>query len=277
MASNQAGNPTVGGSVPYKGPATTVPPRPIPAGRKTAREGTMVVDAASGEVLGGTLQQVYVYETPVRIWHWVMMIAMIVLVATGYLIGSPWSGPTREATFTYFFGNVRLFHFLAAAVFVVAFVIRVYWAIAGNHHARSIFLPPVWSGSWWSGMFRQGLYYVFMKKESPLWIGHNPLAQFAMFAMYVLGTIVIILTGLSLFSEQYGWGSVWMNLFGWVNVLLGGSQMVRLVHHLAMYYLLIFAVIHMYMVIREDVMSGESVVGSMINGLRSFKAGANKD
>ena len=145
MASNQAGNPAVGGAVPYRGPAVAVPPRSIPAGRRTAREGTMVVDAASGEVLGGTLQQVYVYETPVRIWHWVMMVAMIVLVATGYLIGSPWSGPTREATFTYFFGNIRLVHFLAAAVFLVAFVIRVYWAIAGNHHARSIFLPPVWS------------------------------------------------------------------------------------------------------------------------------------
>ena len=123
MASNQAGNPAVGGAVPYKGPAVAIPPRSVPAGRKTTREGPMVVDAASGEVLGGTLQQVYVYETPVRIWHWVMMIAMIVLVATGYLIGSPWSGPSREATFTYFFGNIRLIHFLAGAVFVVAFVV----------------------------------------------------------------------------------------------------------------------------------------------------------
>ena len=60
--------------------------------------------------------------------------------------------------------------------------------------------------------------------------------------------------------------------FRWVSVLLGGSGMVRLVHHLAMYYLLIFAVIHMYMVLREDVMSGESVVGTMINGLRTFKS-----
>ena len=129
MASNQAGNPAVGGAVPYKGTAVAVPPRPIRAGRRTAREGTMVVDAASSEVLGGTLQQVYVYEAPVRIWHWVTVLSMIVLVATGYLIGSPWSGPSREATFTYFFGNVRLVHFLAAAVFVVAFVVRIYWAI----------------------------------------------------------------------------------------------------------------------------------------------------
>lgn len=253
MASNQAG---------------------VPAGRRTAREGSLVVDATSGEVLGGRLAPVYVYEAPVRIWHWAMMLAMLVLVPTGYLIGSPWSGPPREATFTYFFGNIRMIHFIAAAVFVVSFVVRLYWVFAGNHHARSIFMPPVWSGSWWGGLFRQMGYYLFLRKESPLWTGHNPLAQIAMFAMYVVGAFVIILTGLSLFSEQYGWGSVWMNMFGWVNVLLGSSQNVRLVHHLAMYYLLIFAVIHMYMVIREDVMSGESVVGTMISGVRSFKPGA---
>jgi Ni/Fe-hydrogenase 1 B-type cytochrome subunit len=254
MASNQAGNPAIG----------------------VAPERSMVVDATSGEILGGRLQQVYVYEAPVRIWHWAMMLAMLVLAPTGYLIGSPWSGGNGEATFSYFFGNIRLVHFLAAAVFIVAFVVRVYWAFAGNHHAHSIFLPPVWSGRWWSGLFRQMGYYLFLKKEAPLWTGHNPLAQIAMFAMYVVGAFIIILTGLSLLSEQYGWGSVWMNLFGWVNVLLGGSQMVRTVHHLTMYYLLLFAVIHMYMVIREDVMSGESVVGTMISGLRTFKSGADK-
>jgi Ni,Fe-hydrogenase I cytochrome b subunit len=34
--------------------------------------------------------------------------------------------------------------------------------------------------------------------------------------------------------------------------------------------------IHVYMVIREDVMSGESVVGTMISGLRTFKSGRYK-
>ncbi len=259
MASNQAGNPALG--------------RRVYAGRKVVREGSIDVDASSGEVLGGRLQPVYVYEAPVRIWHWVMMLAMIVLAATGYLIGSPWSGPRGEAAFSYFFGYVRMIHFLAAWVFAIAFVVRLYWAIAGNHHAHAIFIPPLWSGSWWSGLFRQAGYYLFMRKEAPLWTGHNPLAQFAMFAMYVIGSFVIILTGFSLYAEQHGWGSLWMNLFGWVNVLLGGSNMVRFVHHLSMYYLLLFAVIHMYMVMREDVMSGESVVGTMINGLRTFKPG----
>jgi len=235
---------------------------------------SMRLDPVSGAVLGGQLEQVYVYEAPVRIWHWVMMIAMLVLIPTGYLIGSPWSGPREDAAYTYFFGNVRMIHFIAAMVFVVAFLVRLYWAIIGNHHARAIFVLPVWSGSWWKGLFSQMRYYLFLKKESALWIGHNPLAQFAMFAMYVLGSIVIILTGLALFSEQFGWGSLWMSAFGWVNTLLGSSQMVRTVHHFAMYYLMIFAVVHMYMVFREDIMSQQSMVGTMISGVRTFKAGA---
>jgi Ni/Fe-hydrogenase 1 B-type cytochrome subunit len=275
MASNPAvDSGTFDDSVPGARPVGARPR--LPARRKIVRQGAMEIDAESGEVVGGTLQPVYVYEAPVRIWHWTMMLAMFVLVPTGYLIGSPWSGPSREATFSYFFANIRLVHFLAAAVFLVAFVVRIYWAIVGNHHARSIFVLPVWSGSWWRGMYSQAKHYLFVQRESPMWIGHNPLAQVAMFVMYVLGTITIILTGLALFSEQFGWGSVWMNLFGWVNVALGGSATVRLVHHLAMYYLLVFAMIHVYMVIREDVMSGESVVGTMISGLRTFKSGRYK-
>lgn len=236
--------------------------------------GDMKVDPVSGAVLAGPLRQVYVYEVPVRIWHWGMIVAMVVLVATGYLIGSPWSGSRQEATYVYFFGNVRMIHFIAGMIFAVLFAMRLYWAVVGNHHARAIFAPPVWSGNWWKGLIGQAGYYLFLRKESALWIGHNPLAQLAMFLMYVLGAIVIILTGFALFAEQYGWGSAWMGAFGWVIDLLGSSQMVRTVHHLAMYYLLIFAIVHMYMATREDIMGGESVIGTMVNGVRTFKTGA---
>ena len=34
--------------------------------------------------------------------------------------------------------------------------------------------------------------------------------------------------------------------------------MVRTLHHLAMWYLVLFAIVHMYMVFREDIMSGET-------------------
>jgi Ni/Fe-hydrogenase 1 B-type cytochrome subunit len=231
----------------------------------------MKVHRISGRVLEGPFEPVYVYEAPVRFWHWAMMLCLFVLAATGYLIGAPLPSAGGEAAFSYYFATIRLIHFIAAMLFAVLFLVRIVWALIGNHHARAIFVPPVWSGEWWRGLFGQAAYYLFLRRESERWIGHNPLAQFAMFFMFVLGSVAIVLTGFSLYAEQYGWGSAWMNAFGWVNALLGGSYMVRTIHHLAMWYLLLFAIVHMYMVFREDVMSGESVVGTMISGIRMFK------
>ncbi len=31
----------------------------------------------------------YVWEAPVRIWHWVMCLCMFAMIATGFLIGAP--------------------------------------------------------------------------------------------------------------------------------------------------------------------------------------------
>ncbi len=231
----------------------------------------MRVEPASGRVLSGPLESVYVYEAPVRLWHWVVVLSMTFLAVSGYLIGNPLPAIGGEPYNTYFFAWIRIVHFVCAWVFVVAFVVRLYWAFVGNHHARSIFLPPFFSGAWWRGMFSQGKYYLFLKRESDLWVGHNPLAQAAMFFMFTLGTIFIIVTGLALYAEQWGWGLLPMQLMGWVFVLFGDPQMVRTLHHLAMWYLVVFAMVHVYMVFREDVMSGETVVGTMISGLRLFK------
>jgi Ni/Fe-hydrogenase 1 B-type cytochrome subunit len=170
---------------------------------------------------------------------------------------------------------VRIIHFCSAWIFIVVFAVRVYWAFVGNHHAHSIFLPPFFSGAWWRGLFSQMRYYLFLKSESDLWVGHNPLAQRAMFAMYTLGALFMIVTGLALYSEQWGWGTVPMQLLGWVFVLFGDPQMVRTLHHLGMWYLLLFAFIHIYMVFREDIMSGESIISTMINGIRLFKREPN--
>lgn len=231
----------------------------------------MRVDRVSGRVLSGPYEPVYVYEAPVRFWHWATVLCLATLAATGYLIARPLPSIGGEATFSYFFANVRVIHVSAGLLFAVLLAVRLVWGVLGNRYARSLLIPPVWSAVWWKDLGSQVSYYLFLRKEPHHWVGHNPLAQLAMFLMFTLGSLVIVFTGLSLFSEQYGWGSSWMNAFGWVNVLLGGSQSVRTVHNLSMWYLLVFALIHIYMVFREDIMSGETVIGTMINGIRMFK------
>jgi len=231
----------------------------------------MQVEPVSGRVISGPLEDVYVYEAPIRLWHWVTMLAIFVLGATGYLIGSPPPAIGGEAYENFLFGWIRMVHMSAGVILAVAFLVRIYWAVMGNYHARSIFYVPFWSGEWWKGLVDQGAYYLFLRRESHLWVGHNPMAQAAMFFMFTLGTLFLIVTGMALYAEQWGWGTYWMKWFGWVFVVFGDPQMVRTLHHLAMWYLLLFAFIHMYMVFREDIMSGESVIGTMINGIRMFK------
>ena len=75
----------------------------------------------------------------------------------------------------------------------------------------------------------------------------------------------------ALYAQQWAWGTSYMNWFGWVFVWLSDAQNVRTWHHLAMWYVVLFAVAHIYMVFREDIMSGESVISTMVNGIRMFK------
>jgi Ni/Fe-hydrogenase 1 B-type cytochrome subunit len=231
----------------------------------------MRVEPVSGRVVSGPLEPVYVYEAPVRLWHWVTMLAIFVLAGTGYLIGSPPPAIGGEAYDSFYFGWIRMIHMSTGLILTAAFLVRIYWAIMGNHSARAIFYVPFWSGKWWSGFFSQVRYYLFLQKESDLWVGHNPVAQAAMFFMFTLGTLFLIVTGMALYAEQWGWGTYWMRGFGWVFVVFGDPQMVRTLHHLAMWYLVLFAFIHMYMVFREDIMSGETIISTMVNGIRMFK------
>jgi len=217
---------------------------------------------------------VYVFEAPVRIWHWVMALCMVVLGVTGYLIGSPMASVGGEASSHFFMGYIRFAHFAAAYIFASAFVVRVVWAFFGNRFSREIFLVPLsmLKPSWWRGFIGQTRHYLFLEREGLPWQGHNPLASSAMFFMYVLGTVFMICTGFALYGEGLGMQSWAYRLFSsWVLPLLGFSQNVHTLHHLGMWLLAVFTIVHIYMVVREDIMSGETVVSTMINGWRVTK------
>lgn len=214
---------------------------------------------------------VYVWEAPVRLWHWVMMLAMFMLIGTGFLIGVPPPAVGGEATFNFWFGYIRFLHFAAGYVFAIMFVLRVYWAIVGNQYAREIFVVPfsMLTAKFWSGLIHQALYYLFVFRDSRGYNGHNPLAAAAMFWMYLLGTVWMILSGFALYGEGTGMASWQFQYFtSWLQPLIGDSQALHTYHRLGMWYLILFSIVHMYMVIREDVFSKETVISTMINGWR---------
>jgi Ni/Fe-hydrogenase 1 B-type cytochrome subunit len=214
---------------------------------------------------------VYVYERPVRLWHWVNALALVVLAVTGYLIASPWSVQGGEASEHYLMGYVRFTHFAAGYVLAVGFIGRVYWALVGNQYARELFLPAVHRADWWDGLWHEIKWYLFLVPEPRKHAGHNPLASMAMFLFYVLGALFMIVTGFALYGEGLGQGSWASRWFGWVIPLFGQSQDVHTWHHVGMWYLVVFTIIHVYVVVREHRMSRQTVATTMIDGWRRFR------
>ena len=215
--------------------------------------------------------KIYVYEAPVRIWHWLNALCIVLLCVTGYLIGKPLPSVPGEASFNYVFGYVRMIHFGAGQVLAVALLYRLFWAFFGNHHAHQLFLPPVWSLHWWKEVWHEVRWYAFLEKTPKKYVGHNPLAQLAMFFTFLLPLLLSIFTGFALYAEGAGIESAWYTAFGWVFALLGDSFTVHTIHRISMWVIVCFTVIHIYVAIREDIMSRQSLVSTMISGWRYFK------
>ncbi|MEK9765385.1 MAG: Ni/Fe-hydrogenase, b-type cytochrome subunit [Thalassolituus sp.] len=214
---------------------------------------------------------VYVYEAPVRLWHWVNALSIILLGVTGYLIANPLPAFPGEASDWYVMGYIRFVHFAAAYVFTIGFIGRIYWAFVGNHHSRELFLPPIHTRKYWQELMHEIRWYILMSGEPKKYLGHNPLASLVMLIVMVFGSFAMILTGFALYAEQTGAGSWQDILFGWLIPLTGQSQDVRMWHHWGLWVITIFVMIHIYVAIREDIMSRQSLVSTMISGWRMFK------
>ena len=215
---------------------------------------------------------VYVYEAPVRLWHWINAAAILTLCVTGYLIGAPLpSLEMAEATDQFLFGYIRFVHFAAAMIMTVGFFGRIYWSFVGNHHSKQMFKLPFWNGQWWSEVLDEVKWYLFLKKTPKKYVGHNPLAQIAMFFFMTVGMTFMIVTGFALYAEGLGADSVPEGVLGPLRDLVGGSHVMHQIHRLGMWAIVIFMIIHIYAAIREDIMSRQSMVSTMISGTRTFK------
>ncbi|MEZ5899995.1 MAG: Ni/Fe-hydrogenase, b-type cytochrome subunit [Hyphomicrobiaceae bacterium] len=217
-------------------------------------------------------EAVYVYEGPLRLWHWINALAILTLALTGYFIGSPLPTMPGEASAHFLMGYIRFAHFAAGYILIVGFLLRIYWSFAGNEHARQIFTPPIFNKEWWGEVWHEIKWYLFATSEPKKYIGHNPLATLAMHVLFVWGVIFMMITGLALYGEGAGMDSWQYTMFtSWVMPLFGNSQWVHTYHHLGMWVILIFVMVHVYAAVREDIMSRQSILSTMISGWRTFK------
>jgi Ni/Fe-hydrogenase 1 B-type cytochrome subunit len=217
------------------------------------------------------LRSVYVYEAPVRIWHWITVLAITVMAVTGYFIGQPLPTMPGEASDHFLMGYIRFAHFAAAYVFAIGLLGRLYWAFVGNVFSRELFSVPIFTGSYWREMGQYMAWYSFLRRRPTQHAGHNPVARFAMHFLFLWISIFMVFTGFALYGEGSQAGSWQERLFGWVIPLLGQSQDVHTYHRLAAWGMVTFIIVHIYAAVREDIMGRQTIISTMVSGYRTFK------
>jgi Ni/Fe-hydrogenase 1 B-type cytochrome subunit len=209
-------------------------------------------------------RKLYVWQLPVRLYHWVNALVIVALASTGYLIGSPPAlQSASEASFGYWFGTVRFIHFVAAFVFFFNFLFRIYWGFVSNRFAKwDQFIP--YKPSQWKEIFQVLCLDILQICTKPIKsLGHNALAGFTYFLTF-LAFLFQAATGFGMYSAM---SDSWLpNLFAWIVPLMGGDFGVRQWHHAMMWFFIIFSMIHVYLVFYHDYVEGRGTISSMAGG-----------
>ena len=211
------------------------------------------------------VEQVRVWDLPVRILHWLLVLSIVVLTVTGLYIAMP--ALTIRGEPGLFMNWVRFIHIVAGYVFIATIVGRIIWAFTGNRWARwDQFVPvPPERRQKMGGSLK---FYLFLRRTPPEEVGHNPLAGVTYLVLFLMFAVQIF-TGLALSALPSQEGVVWA-VSGWV-FAVASIPTVRLVHHLVMWLTLGFVVHHVYSAVLMDVVERSGIISSMVSGYKSLR------
>ena len=219
----------------------------------------------------GDLPAERIFDWPCRMWHWSNAALVVVLIVSGYLIGTPLPSSAGDTSHLYVMGWVRFAHLASGQLFAVAFLFRVYWAWTGNQYSWQLFLPTPWQRSWTDGFMAQVKWNLMLRDKAPRYVGLNPVANVMMLILFVLPSVLIILTGFAMLAEVAGHDSWEYYAFGWMVSIFGNTLDLHLVHRLCMWVVVCFTMAHIYIAIREDVTGRQTMVSTMLSGIRQYR------
>ncbi|MBG7601373.1 MAG: cytochrome b/b6 domain-containing protein [Gammaproteobacteria bacterium] len=187
------------------------------------------------------IQRISVWSRALRITHWVMAAAVVMLIATGWRM----AGDLLPAS------TLQDDHFLAAAFLIPAFLLRIYLLFFGTGTDHISDCEPDMN------RLRSAvavLKYYFSLGRSPLpnWYAHNPLWG-PLYLLLFLFFLIQILSGTLQQSHPY---------IGMVNL--------HDVHIIGAYVITGFSVVHLLAVFLHDLGGSGSDISAMINGHRIF-------
>lgn len=208
--------------------------------------------------------RLYVWEWPVRITHWVIVLSIVVLTVTGAYLYFPFlhSKPSHQ----FVTGTMRFTHEVTGFVFIAALIVRFYWFFAGNEWARWPQFLPI-GRTRWRALWEQTAYYVFLRRTPPFEVGHNPLAGATYIVIYVL-MIVEVLTGLALL-QHVNPNKMLGHFINWLPALISWRY-TREIHFFVMMALWAFFIHHVYSAALIGIEEKSGLVASIFTGYKFF-------
>jgi Ni/Fe-hydrogenase 1 B-type cytochrome subunit len=209
-------------------------------------------------------QRVYVWEQPVRWFHWINAAAIVALGVSGFLIAHPPAFATStEASAGYWFGALRFVHFAMAYVFAANLAFRIYWSLVGNKFAswRNFFpLTRAQIRQVWEVIQVD----ILQSSNKPVHaLGHNAVAYFTYCGTLVLSLFQIV-SGFGLYAPT---SDFWFpQLFTWIVPLFGSEQNLRIFHYAVTWAFALFTFVHVYLVVYHDYVEGHGGLSSIIGG-----------
>ncbi len=193
-----------------------------------------------------------------RLYHWAFALSIVFLVVTGFYINTPWTNTMIEGSASWPMAWMRYIHFVAGYVFTAAVLVRLFLYIFGNPQERILDALPVTKRNI-NSFFNTILNYSYISDDHYDRLGHNPLAGLT----YVITIIVAIFQLISGFYMLFPEIMIWE---GYGIMLFGSQQAARFIHHLSMWWFMIFAFIHIYLVIWNDIREPEGLISSIFTG-----------
>jgi Ni/Fe-hydrogenase 1 B-type cytochrome subunit len=193
-----------------------------------------------------------------RLFHWMYALSIVTLCITGFYINTPWTNTMIEGSASFPMAIMRFIHFTAGYVFAAAIIIRTFLYIFGNAQERVWDILPVTPRNI-KNLFSTILRYAYISEQHEVRLGHNVLAGVTYLFTFVIAILMIISGFFMLFPEAQTWQGIGTTVFG-------SQQWSRYLHHLMMWWFMMFALIHVYLVIWNDVKEPEGIVSSIFTG-----------
>ncbi len=208
-----------------------------------------------------TYKRVKIWSLGLRIFHWSFALSIVILCLTGYYIHNPFAlGSWTGVKSNFLMAKVRYAHFVAAYIFMAAVFFRIYLLLFGNRFERlGDFLPL--SSRNIKKLSSKIKYYFYLTDSHLGHGGHNPLAGTIYALMFFLSLIMVISGLFLLFPESHLWSA-------WGTALFGSQQMARLVHYFLFWIFLVFVLIHVYLVIWNEIFGSEALISSIFSGYK---------